>query len=75
MECCTYTVPEAYDVINFLDLVSKSLQLRKYIKKRLEKNDVKITAKLRRPDILPALYTNSLKYQPISASVKQLFPF
>ena len=37
MKCCTYTVQEAFDDINSLDLGSGPLPLRKYIKKRLEK--------------------------------------
>ena len=73
MESCTYTVQEAYDDINSLDLGSDPLQLRKYIKKRLEKNDVKTIVEQSRPDISPALYAKLLKCQPTSASVERSF--
>ena len=73
MENSTYTIQKAYEDINSLGFGSDSLQLKKYIKKRLEKNDVKIIVELSRPDIPPALYAKFLQCQPTSASVERSF--
>ena len=73
MENSTYTKQKAYEDINSLCFGSDPLQLKKYIKKRLEKNDVKIIVELSRPDIPPALYVKLLQCQPTSASVKRSF--
>ena len=73
MENSTYTIQKAFEDINSLDFGSDHLQLKKYIKKRLEKNDVKIIVELSRPDIPPALYVKLLQCQPTSASVERSF--
>ena len=70
MECCTDTVQEAFDDINSLDLGSETLQLRKYIKKRFEKNNVKTIVELSGPGNFPTLYAKLLKCQATSASVE-----
>ena len=70
----TYTIQKAYDDINSLGFGSDPLRPKKYIKKRLEKNDVKIIVELSRPDIPSALYAKLLQCQPNSASVKRSFP-
>ena len=75
MENSTYTIQKAYKDINSLGFGSDSLQLKKYIKKRLEKNDVKIIVELSRPDIPPALYAKLLQCQPTSASFSLLKSF
>ena len=71
MENSTYTIQKAYEDINSLGFESDPLQLKKYIKKRLEKNDVKIIVELSRPDIPPSLYAKLLQSQPTSASVER----
>ena len=73
MENSTYTIQKAYEDINSLGFGSDPLQLKKYIKKRLEKNDVKMIVELSRPDIPPALYAKLLQCQPTSASVERSF--
>ena len=73
MENSTYTIQKAYEDINSLGFGSDPLQLKKYIKKRLEKNDVKIIVELSRPDIPPALYAKLLQFQPTLASVERSF--
>ena len=75
MENSIYTTQKAYDDINSLGFGSDPPRLKKYIKKRLEKNDVKIIVKLSRPDIPPALYAKLLQCQPNSAFVERSFPF
>ena len=74
MENATYTIQKGYVDINSLGFGSDPLQLKKYIKKRLEKNHVKIIVELSRPVIPPALYAKLLQCQPNSASVEQSFP-
>ena len=73
MENFTYTIQKAYEDINSLCFESDPLPLKKYIKKRLEKNDVKIIVELSRPDIPPALCAKLLECQPTSASVERSF--
>ena len=75
MENSTCTIQKAYEDINSLGFGSDPLQLKKYIKKRLEKNDVKIIVELSRPDIPPALYAKLLQCQPTSATVERSFSF
>ena len=75
MENDTYAIQKDYDDINSLGFGSDPLRPKKYIKKRLEKNDVKIIVELSRPDIPPALYAKLLQCQPNSASVVRSFPF
>ncbi|CAK8680311.1 unnamed protein product [Clavelina lepadiformis] len=41
MERCTYTIKEAHADLNALDFGKDPLELKNYIKKRLDKNDVK----------------------------------
>ena len=55
MENATYTIQKGYVDINSLGFGSDPLRLKKYIKKRLEKNHVKIIVELSRPVIPPAL--------------------
>ena len=74
MENSTYTIQKIYDDINSLGFGSDPLQLKKYIKKRLEKNDVKIIVELSRSDNPPALYAKLLQCQSNSASVARSFP-
>ena len=50
MESSTYTVREANDDIDSLDFGSDHWQLKKYIKKRLEKCVIKTIVKLSKPD-------------------------
>ena len=71
MENSTYTIQKAYDDINSLGFGSDPLRLKKYIKKRLEKE---IIVELSRPDIPPALYVKLLQCHPNSASVERSFP-
>ena len=73
MEISPYTIQKTYEDINSLGFGSDPLQLKKYIKKRLEKNDVKTIVELSRPDIPPALYAKLLQCQPTSASVERSF--
>ena len=73
MENSTYTIQKAYEDINSLGFGSDPLQLKKYVKKRLEEIDVKIIVELSRPDIPPALYAKLLLRQPTSASVERSF--
>ena len=56
MKNSSYTMQKAYDDIISLYVGSDLLQLKKYIKKRLGKNDVKIIVRFSRPDIPLALY-------------------
>ena len=46
MKNSTYTIQKAYENINSLGFGSDPLQLEKCIKKRLEKNDIKIIVEL-----------------------------
>ena len=73
IENSTCAIQKAYDDINSPDCGSDPLQLKKYIKKRLEKNDVEIIVELSRPDIPPVLYAKLLQCQPTSASVERSF--
>ena len=75
MENSTYIIQKAYSDTNSLVFGSDPLQLKKYIKKRLEKNDVKIFVELSRPDISPALHAKFLQCQPTSVSVEGSFSF
>ena len=65
-------VQDAYDGINSLVLGSDPSQLKKYIKKCLEKNDVKTTVEPKL-HISLALYAKMLKCQPNSESVERSF--
>ena len=69
----TFTIQKAYEDMNFFGFESDPLQLKKYIEKRLEENDVKIIVKLSRPYISLALYAKWLQCQTISASVERSF--
>ncbi|CAK8674232.1 unnamed protein product [Clavelina lepadiformis] len=71
MESCTYTIKEAHADLNALDFGKDPLELKNYIKKRLDKNDVKQIMELQ--DISPALYAKLQKCQPTSASVERSF--
>ena len=73
MENSTYTIQKAYEDINSLGFGSDPLQLKKYIKKRLKKNDVKIIVELTRPDIPPVLYAKLLQCQSNAPSVERSF--
>ena len=75
MENFTYTIQKAYDDINSLGFGSNPLRLKKYIKKRLEKNDVKIIVELSRPVIPPALYAKLLPDRLIQHLCSGRFPF
>ncbi|XP_076808670.1 uncharacterized protein LOC143451813 [Clavelina lepadiformis] len=73
MESCTYTIKEAHADLNALDFGKDPLELKNYIKKRLDKNDVKQIMELQRQDISPAFYAKLQKCQPTSASVERSF--
>ncbi|CAK8695130.1 unnamed protein product [Clavelina lepadiformis] len=73
MESCTYTIKEAHADLNALDFGKDPLELKNYIKKRLDKNDVKQIMELQRQDISPALYAKLQKCQPTSAFVERSF--
>ena len=75
MENPTYTIQKAYEDINSLGFGSDPLQLKKYIKKRLEKNNVKIIVELSRPDIPPALYANCCNVNLLQHLWSGRFPF
>ena len=64
MKNSKYTIQKAHDDINSLGFGNGPLRLKKYIKKRLEKNDVKIIVELSKPDNSPALYAKLLQCQP-----------
>ena len=73
MESAKYTIIEAVQVIQELDLGEDTCNLNQYIKKRMQNNDISEIINMERQDISPAVYDMLQNSQPTSASVETSF--
>ena len=67
------TIKKAVQAIQELNFGEKTCSISRYIKKRIQKNDISKITKLERSDISPTVYSLLQHCQPISASVKRSF--
>ena len=68
-ESAKYTIKEAVQAIQELDFAEDTCNIKQYIKKRMQNNDIS-----ERQDISPAVYHMLQNSQPTSASVERRFP-
>ena len=69
MESAKYTVKEAVQAMQELDFGENTCNIKQYIKKRMQNNDISEIIKMERQDISPAVYHMLENSQPTSASV------
>ena len=72
MESAKYTIKEAVQAILKLDFGEDTCNI-KYIKKRMQNNDISEIINMERQDISPAVYHMLQNSQPTSASVERSF--
>ena len=73
VESAKYTVKEAVQAIQELDVGEDTCNINQYIKKRIQNNDISEIINMKRQDISPAVYHILQNSQPTSASVERSF--
>ena len=73
MESAKYTIIEAVQATQELDLGEDTCNINQYIKKRMQNNDISEKLNVERQDILSAVYDMLQNSQPTSASVETSF--
>ena len=73
MECSHYTIEQALTKLTTLDFGADDINIKDYIVKRLDKNDLLKIQSMSNPNISPLDYGLLLKCQPSSASVERSF--
>ena len=73
MESAKYTITEAVQAIQELDVGEDTYNVNQYIKKRMQNNDISEIINMERRDISPAVYHMLQNAQPTSASVERSF--
>ena len=73
MEIAKYTIKEAVQAIQELDLGEDTCNINQYIKKRMQNNDISDIINMERQDISPAVYHMLQNSQPTSAFVERSF--
>ena len=73
MESAKYTIKEAVQAIQELDFGEDTCNIKQYIIKRMQNNDISEVMSTERHDISPAVYHMLQNSQPTSASVKESF--
>jgi len=73
MESAKCTIKEAVQAIQGLDFGEDTCNISRYIKKRIENNDILKIMSVERSDISPAVYSLLQHCQPSSASVESKF--
>ena len=68
MESSKYTIKEAVQAIQELDLGEDTCNINQYIKKRMQNNDISKIINMERQDNSPAMYRMLQNSQPTSAS-------
>ena len=71
MERAKRTIKEVVPTIQELDFGKNTCSISRYIKKRIQNNDVYKLMSLKRLDISPTVYSLLQHCQPTSASVKK----
>jgi len=74
MESAKYTIKEAVQAIEEVDIREDTCNTNRYIKKRMQNNDLSKIINMERQDASPAVYSLPQNSQPITASVKRSFP-
>ena len=67
MESAKYTIEETVQAIQEIDFGEDSCGINRYIKKKMQNNDIYKIMNIGRPDILPAAYSLLQHFQPTTA--------
>ena len=73
MENAKYAIKEAVRAIQELDYGEETCNIKQYIKKRMQNNDISDLINMERQDISPAVHHMLQNSQPTSASVEKSF--
>ena len=73
MESAKYTIKEAVQAIQELNFGEDICNIKQYIKKRMQNNDISEIINIERQDISPAVYHMLQSSQTTSASVERRF--
>ena len=73
MESAKYTIKEAVQAIQELDFGEDTCNINRYIKKRMQNNDIFEIINVKTQDISPAVYHMLQNSQPTSACVERSF--
>ena len=73
MESAKYTIKEAVQAIQQLDVGEDTCNINQYIKKRMQNNDISGIINMERQHISPAVHNMLQNSQLTSASVKRSF--
>ena len=73
MESAKYTIKEAMEAIQELDFGEDTCNMKQYIKKRMQNNDISEITNMERQDVSPAVHHMLQNSQPTSASAGRSF--
>ena len=73
IESAIYTIKEAVEAIQKLDFRKETCNINRYIKKRMQSNDITKIIKMERQDISPAAYSLLRNSQTTTATVERSF--